>query len=337
MFNLKVLCKEETEKILKMKDVIPAIESAYSQKAAENAKIFDWVFHEFNPGVADMDIKSGWLKNEGIYGLKLVSWFSENRKINLPDIIGVIMVFDDKTGKPIGLVDGAHITGMRTGASGAIGAKYLARKNSETLLMVGTGHISKFEIAATLIAVPTIKKVLIHDPRNHEGALTLASKIKDILKNEFEIEKELEIIAESNLENAVKESDIIITATPSREPMIKKEWVKAGTHFSCIGADMPGKEEIDYNIFEGARVFVDDLKQCMHMGELEIPIKKGVIKPEDVAGEIGDIINDRFAGRLNDEQITIYDATGTALLDLITAQLAFKKAEEQNIGVNVNL
>lgn len=337
MFNLKVLSKEDTEKILKMPDVISEVELAYAQKSAGNAEIFDWVFHEFDPGVSDMDIKSGWLKSNGIYGMKLVSWFSENNKANLPNVIGVIMVFDDKTGSPIGLVDGAHITGMRTGASGAIGAKYLARKDSKTLLMVGTGHISKFEIGATLTAIPSIEEVLIYCPINHENALNLAEGLKELLLEEFDIDKELRIKAEENLKTGVEKSDIIITATPSKQALIQKSWVRPGTHFSCIGSDMPGKKEIDSQIFKGARVFVDDLEQCMNIGEIEIPIKEGVLKKEDVLGEIGDVINGTVVGRLNDEEITIFDATGTALLDLITAQLAFKKSKIENAGVTVNL
>lgn len=337
MFDLRVLSKEETEKVLKMDEVIKAVEAAYAQKAEEKAKIFDWVFHAFEPGVADMDIKSGWLSDDGVYGMKLVSWFSENSKRDLPNIIGVIMVFDDETGKPIGLVDGSHITGMRTGASGAIGAKYMARKNSETLLMVGTGHISKFEIAATLIAVPTIKKVIINDPRNIDNANHLAASLKDLLYKEFQIEKVIEIEVSSSLEASVAVSDVIITATPATSPMIKKEWLKKGTHISCVGADMPGKEEIDPQIFTDARVVVDDLKQCMHIGEIEIPVKEGYLKTEDILGEIGELVNGTLEGRVNDEEITVFDATGTALLDLITAQLAFKKAEEMAIGVTVDL
>ncbi len=188
-----------------------------------------------------------------------------------------------------------------------------------------------------MIAVPSIKKVLIHSPRNHENALNLASNIKGILKNEFDIERELDVIAEKSLEDAVKKSDIIITATPSREAMIKKSWVQPGTHFSCVGADMPGKKEIDSQIFVGARVFVDDLKQCMNIGEIELPIKERILKKEDIVGEIGDIINGRVEGRLNNEQVTIFDATGTVVLDLITAQLAFEKSNDLNMGVTVNL
>lgn len=337
MFNLKILSKSEIQSLLKMEDVIDVVESAYSQKASERASIFDWVFNEFDPDVADMDIKSGWLKDEGIFGMKLVSWFSKNPEIDLPPIIGVVMVFDDKTGKPLGLVDGDYITGMRTGAAGAIGAKYMARKDSRTLLMVGTGHISKFEIAATLVALPNIREVIINDPRNAQSAINMAIKLKDVLRDEFNITKEFDVKAVDSIEMATRLSDIIITATPSRDPLIKKEWLKPGTHLSCIGSDMPGKEEIDPNIFKDARVVVDDLEQCKNIGEIEIPFKLSIMNDKSISGEIGDIINKKIVGRCSDDETTIFDATGTALLDLVTARLAFEVAESKNIGTNVEL
>lgn len=337
MFDLKILNKEETEKVLKMEAVIEVVESAYSQKADDKGRIFDWVFNAFEPGVADMDIKSGWLMDDGVYGMKLVSWFSQNPEQNLPAIIGVIMVFDDKTGQPIGLVDGSHITGMRTGASGGIGAKYLARQDSKRLLMVGTGHISKFEVAASLIGLPSLSEVLIYDPRDGQKAKEMASGLARVLKEEFNVCRPLTIEASSDLESAVRSSDVIITATPATEPLIKKSWIRAGTHLSCVGADMPGKGEIDPAIMSDARVFVDDLKQCMHIGEIEKAVEMEFLNPQDVVGEIGDVINGHVKGRLTDEEITVFDATGTALLDLITAQLAFREATHHNIGVTVKL
>lgn len=339
MFDIKILNKEETEKVLKMSEVIPVVEKVYHLKSQGNTAVFPLIFHEFNPGVADMDIKSGWLKGSEIFGLKVVSWFGENPKRGLPALIGTIMILDATTGAPIGLIDGTHITGMRTGAAGAIGAKHLARDNSENLLIVGAGHIATFQIAATLALLPNITNVMIYDPLEHKNAEKMVATIRATLKEEHGI-----ILADSvgfqavdDIQNATAKSDIIITVTPSRKPIIQKEWVKKGTHFSCIGADMSGKEEIDPTIFEDARVFVDDIQQCINVGEIEIPVAKGILKREDIAGEIGDILTGKAAGRENDDQITVFDATGTALLDLLTGKLALDTAEKMGIGTTVKL
>jgi len=308
-----------------MKTVTQDIEKVYVMKAQQTGKLWPMIFHEFEPGVADMDIKSGYLEDAGIFGLKLVSWFGSNAEKGMPLLTGTVMVFDLETGKPLGLLSAEHITGMRTGAAGAIGAKYLARKNSENLLLVGAGHQASYQIEACLIALENIKKVRIYAPIHSENAVTLAAKLKSKHQNvDFE--------AVTDIKSAVEKSDVIITVTSARKPLILKEWVRKGTHFSCVGADMAGKQEIDENIFSGAKLFVDDTAQAMSVGECEIPAKKGIITKDSIAGEIGELISGNKKGRSSDDDITIFDSTGIALQDLMTASRALKTAEEMNIG-----
>lgn len=350
MFKMKVLNHEVIEQILDMKQVVEAVEQVYTLKAEQKAEVFPMVFHEFERGVADMDIKSGHLKDADIFGLKLVSWYGENPKKGMPALIGTTLVFDSKTGQPIGLLNAEHVTGMRTGAAAAIGAKVFARKNSETLLMVGTGHISSFAIAATLIAMDHIKTVKIYDPMNGENAKKLVESISDKLANNFldkyegtdlydGIKTKFDVAFEvvEDIKKATGESDIVLTATPSRKPMILREWVKPGTHFSCIGADMEGKQEIHEDIFAAGRVFVDDIPQAINVGETEIPVKSGAIKEGDILAEIGDVMIGRAEGRLSDEDITVYDSTGIALQDLLTSKLVLDIAEEKGLGTEVEV
>ncbi|MCT4634531.1 MAG: ornithine cyclodeaminase family protein [Firmicutes bacterium] len=350
MFKVRVLNHEIIEEILDMKQVIGAVEKVYTSKAEKKAELFPMVFHEFERGVADMDIKSGHLADADIFGLKLVSWYGENTKKDLPMLIGTTMVFDSITGKPIGILNAGHVTGMRTGAAAAIGAKVLARKESENLLMVGTGHISSFAIAATLIAMDNIKKVRIYDPMNIEEAKKLLASIGEELEKEFlskyqgssmydEIKAKFDVEFElvEDIEKATSLSDIILTATPAREPMIMKDWVKPGTHISCIGADMDGKQEIDENIFAISRVYVDDLAQAISVGETEIPIKSGAITRDDIIAEIGDVMIGKASGRTSDDEITVYDTTGIALQDLMTSKLVLDIAEEKDMGTVVDL
>ena len=330
MYPIRILSRKQTEMVLDMETVIGDIEKVYSMKSKKTGELFPMIFHEFEPGVADMDIKSGTLGDAGIFGLKLVSWYGSNAEKGLPLLTGTVMVFDLETGKPLGLLSAEHLTGMRTGAAGAIGAKYLSRKGAENLLLVGAGHQAAYQIEAALLALPSIKKVRIYDPINGDNAVKLRDKC--VVKHDktgFE--------AASDIKSAVGESDVIITVTPSRKPLILKEWVKKGTHFSCVGADMTGKQEIDENIFADATIFVDDMKQALSVGECEIPVKKGTIAKESIAGEIGELINGDKKGRATDDDITIYDSTGIALQDLMTANRALKAAEEMNIGEVVDL
>lgn len=119
--------------------------------------------------------------------------------------------------------------------------------------------------------------------------------------------------------------------------MIKKEWVRPGLHLSCVGADMPGKEEIEPEIFRGARIFTDDTPQCLRCGELELAAAKGVVSEKDVTGEIGGVIAGKIKGRTSPGEITIFDATGIAMLDLVTGKKALELAKEKGLGQYVEM
>ncbi|MBQ1690842.1 MAG: ornithine cyclodeaminase family protein, partial [Firmicutes bacterium] len=190
---------------------------------------------------------------------------------------------------------------------------------------LGAGQQALFQLAASITLMPNIKKIWVADPVNQPNAEQFAANCPGRLKNELGVDADhVEFKAVTDLAAAVGEADIIITVTPSRSPLIMKEWVKPGTHFSCIGSDMEGKEEIDPEIFRGARVFGDDLAQCKAVGEMEIPLKKGTIKEEELGGEIGQVLAGETEGRTAPDQITIFDATGLSALDLITAKIALE-------------
>lgn len=343
MFKIKILSRADTERLLNVPEVIATVEDVYRQKAQDRTAVWPLVAYEFEPGVSDMDIKSGWLKGSGIFGLKLVSFFGTNAEKQLPPLVGTVMVMDDKTGAPLGFLDGGYITGIRTGAAGAIGVKYLANPDAKQMLVIGAGTVAAFEIAATLTVRPEIERIYVYDGLSYAGAQKFAAAMPKRLTEEFALAADvaskvkIQAVDAQALADVTRDSQIIITVTPSKSPIIKREWVSPGTHFSCIGADMEGKEEIDPQIAGMARVFTDDTPQCINVGEIEIPVKKGLLRPEDIAGEIGQVLAGQVEGRQTREQITLFDATGTALLDLATAQLALDKAEKLGCGQTVEL
>ena len=136
--------------------------------------------------------------------------------------------------------------------------------------------------------------------------------------------------AAADLEQAVGQSDIVLTATPSYAPLIRAEWVRPGTHLSCIGADMSGKEELDPAIFRTARAFGDDRNQCFSVGECEIPHREGLLTE---LTEIGDVLTGKAPGRTGADEITVYDSTGIALQDLASAAVILIRAEEKGVGL----
>ncbi len=351
LFPFRILNQEQIQELLDMRTTIGLVEKAYKLKAEEDASLFPMVFHEFEPGKADMDIKSGELTGANIFGLKLVSWFGENPSKNLPAVVGTVLVLDSRTGAPLGIMSGEYITMMRTGAAGSIGAKYLARKDSEHLLLVGSGHLGPYQIIATLMNMENIKKVTVYNALSVEHANDFCTSIKDKLLsliapykstdqefyNQMLNRIDITFEATQDIQQATEQADIIITATPSRAPMIKKEWVKPGTHISCVGADMEGKQEIDENLFADTQVFVDDVGQAISVGETEIPYKKGIITKDQIKAEIGSVILNKENGRVSNEDITIFDSTGISLQDLITANYLLEKAAEKEVGLLTTL
>ena len=335
--KILVLSRKELEQILHMEDVLEGVRTAYRVKAHNQAVAWPLVEHHFESG-AVMDIRSGGLFGTvNVHGAKLLNHFPENAEKNLPVFSGVLMAFDSKTGLPMAIMDASYITSMRTGAAAAAGAAALARKDSETLLMTGAGRQSVYLLGAVLLAMPQLKRVMIADPMSFPAAEDYVKNIRKRLADELHLETDASFEAVEDLKTAAGESDVIVTITRSTKPLIMKDWVRPGTHFSCIGADMVGKEELDPEIFRTARVFADDVKQCCAVGELEIPVKTGIISPEDICGEIGQVLAGMIPGRTSDEDITVFDATGLAALDLVTAKTAAAAAREMGLGSPVEL
>ncbi len=163
MTTIRVLSAKDVAQAITMDRVIEAVESVYAAKSVGQTEVWPTVFNVFEEGKADLDIKSGHLKDRGLYGHKTVSWFANNEDKGLPALFGLIAVYDDQTGKPLGVVDGTYITGIRTGAAGALGAKHLARTDSKCLLIIGAGNQAVFQAAATLTLMPALECVRIYD------------------------------------------------------------------------------------------------------------------------------------------------------------------------------
>lgn len=337
MSNMIVLNSASVEALLTLPMAIHAVERAYLEKSCGEGGTWPMVFHEFVPGEADLDIKSGNLDGLGFYGLKVVSWFGANPDKGLPALYGTSLLFDRKTGAPKALLNAGPITHFRTGAAGAIGAKYLARPDAKVLTMAGTGALAPYLIAATLYLMPNIEQVFLVNPHNPEKAAsalpTVSGAVKKLLADSG---RTLSARMEAgNIETAAKLSDIILTATPAREPFLRAEWVHPGTHISCVGADMSGKQEIESKIFCTAKAFADDETQCLAVGECEIPHKDGTLSA--IAAEIGDVIAGIRPGRTGADEITVFDSTGTALQDIASAAALLDAAEKSGKGSRIEL
>lgn len=164
MAKITIVSAKDISKVFTIADALAAVEDAYTQKAKGTASAWPMVYAQFEPDIADMDIRSGDLSGSGLFGLKLTAWFGKNPARGLPEIFGTTLLCSDATGEPLALLNASAITALRTGAAAALGVKHLARKDAKCLLMAGSGHISPYCVAATLAACPNVEKVLLWNP-----------------------------------------------------------------------------------------------------------------------------------------------------------------------------
>lgn len=335
---LRVFNKNAVESSLNILDVMEAVEKAYLLNSKKQVTLFPTVVHFFPGDEGDMDIKSGCVDSEGLIGMKLITYMEGNSTKALPPLNGCLMLFERATGLPLALVDASSVTNLRTGAAAGVGAKYLARRDSETALLVGCGGQSAACAAALLIACPGIKRLLCCC-RSVEKASVFAAGLAHTLEERYLAAIPADHVGRTAAEKAfagveitgvateegARQADIIVTVTSSRTPVIKREWLKAGTHLCCMGADMEGKQEVEESVVADARVFCDDLAKAATLGEVKTAINNGVIRPEQLAGELGQVIAGELAGRTDNRQLTLFDSSGISAQDILTAALLLTK------------
>jgi alanine dehydrogenase len=339
MSKLLVLSSDDVSKAFTVTDALSAVEHAYGLKATGDAATWPMVYEQFEPDVSDMDIRSGDLAADGLFGLKLTSFFSGNAEKGLPVVQATALVCDDTNGTPVALVNAGALTGLRTGSAGALGIRWLARKDSSHLMVAGAGNQCPYQIAAALAACPNLDHVAVWSPISpleEERLEQIRETVEGILA-QADIHKDWELVGVSDPARSAGEADAIVTVTPATEPVIKDAWVKPGTHLSCVGADLPGKQEVESALVKRARAFADDIDQSISSGELEVPVKQGAITRDDIVGEIGQVIAGITPGRVDDNDITLFDTSGIAVQDLAAARVAVERALELGIGQTVEL
>ncbi|MGM9974231.1 MAG: ornithine cyclodeaminase family protein [Clostridiaceae bacterium] len=312
---------------LPMKDCIPAVENAYSQFSEGKTILPPIVSMALEDRNAELDVKTGFVPGCDKIGVKIASGFYNNEKLyGIPSWPSIIMLADGSTGFPCAVMDGGYITTVRTGAAGAVGAKYLARKDSSTVFILGAGNQARIQLIGLKEVLPCLKKVYVHSPID-DGHFKYAEEMKE--KTALEI---IPVADKNDLPAAVGEADLIVTVTPSREPQILRSWIKPGTHINAIGSDGPGKQELDPAILRDAKVVADSFKQTAILGECQHAIKAGHM---DLSGkglwaEIGEVLNGTKAGRENENEITVFDATGMAVLDIAAASLVYELVQKDS-------
>lgn len=323
MKKIKLLSKKDLEAVLSLKEIIDVVEKGFASDAAGEINTFPVVMESISQHNAFFGIKSCYIPSVEAVGLKMGGFWPPEEGSTKPAHFAVIFLVDGATGEPLSFMDGNLITTWRTGAAGALGAKYLARPDSKTAGVIGGGVQGQIQILA-LKQVFDITSVRVWDP----NPIAIRQYVEVMSKDG------LQVLPAANPPEAVNGADIIITATPSRQVLVAADMVSAGAHVNAIGADARGKNEVDPQLFTRAKVVVDKLSQCIEMGDLQHPIKQGLITIQDVHAELGEIISGKKPGRTSADEITLFDATGVSFQDLITAKLAYERSVSAGLGTD---
>jgi alanine dehydrogenase len=295
--------------LIKMSDVITVVEETFRMCGKGKGKMPAKVYLAVEQG----DFRAMPAALPGCAGVKWVNVHPRNPSLGLPSVMAILIYNDPETGYPLAIMDATEITAYRTGAAAAIASKYLARRDSHTIGIIGAGFQAHTQILAhaELFNPISIK------------AFDVSKAAVDRLMHSFSQFS----VKNCSIQEAVA-SDVVCTLTPSRSPIIKKEWIVPGTHINAVGADAPGKQELDPSILKEAIVVVDDMKQASSSGEINVPIQKGIYSIGEVYGTLAELVVGKKKGRPDNKVITIFDSTGIAVEDIAVAKLLFEKAQQ---------
>lgn len=304
-----ILSREDISGLISMPPVIQAVEQAFRDWATGLGDMPSKVYLTLPKG----DFRAMPASLPGAAGIKWVNVHPGNKALQMPTVMGLVIYSDPDTGYPLAVMDGTDITAYRTGAAAAIASKYLARADSATLGIVGAGRQAVTQIMAHQVLF-NLKEIRVYDIFP-DSVLRLNKYFPELN------------IRQASLAEAAA-SDIICTLTTSNKPVLLLKDLKPGCHINAVGADAPGKQELDSRILRQAVVVVDDMEQAIHAGELNVPVRTGVFSKEMVKANLGQIIQGKKSGRGSASDITVFDSTGVAIEDIAVAKMLYQMASE---------
>ena len=318
------LTQDDVKKILDMQSTLEAVEDSFREMGKKAIEMPPRVYLHFPKGV--LIAMPAYMPGLKAAGTKLVTVHPENKKdYNLPSVIAKIVLNNPDNGLPIAIMDGTYITALRTGAAGAIGIKYLSNEDSKVVGICGAGVQGHSQIMGLMEVRPNVKKIKVYDIIPEVKA-SFVKEMKVIYSN-------IEFVAATSPEEATRDSDIIITCTPSPTAFLNGDWLKKGAHVSAIGADTAAKRELETSVIKKCtKLVVDFIPQAFIVGDFAKPKEEGAITEKDIYAEMGEIVCGAKKGRVSAEEITLFKATGLAIEDVGTALKVYQLALKKKIG-----
>lgn len=326
-----VLTRSQVRELVSMADAIELMKTAFAELSAGRTVSPLRTVIPLPDREGDALFMPAYVPAMDALGLKSVNVFRRNPERGLPVIHAIVSLVDPETGQPMALMDGTYLTALRTGAVSGAAADLLARPESWVLAAIGAGAQGITQIAA-VCAVRPIERVIAVDV--NEQAL---ERLRQQLRNDWpEIESRLETTTDAGA--AVREADVICTATTSRTPVFRDEDVRPGTHISAVGAYTPEMQELPAETVARATVVVDAVEAALaEAGDLIIPLNDGLVRREHFSRELGMVASGMAPGRTSDEEVTLFKSVGNAVQDVVVAKRAAERARETGVGMEVEL
>lgn len=319
------LQEKDVRTVLDFDMAIDAVEEGFRQYGLGLVQSPPWrevcfagkgVPHGAGPGIVQA---MAYLEREKVAVIKHFYSFPESKT-------SMLRLIDTEAGKTLAIMEANHESWMRTGAAGAVGAKYLARESSSKAGIIGTGNQARAQIYF-LARVRPIKKLYAYSIDPPEK--------REEFAREIEREIEVEVVLVASAQEAVERADVLVTATLSTEPIVQGDWIKGGLHITSMGADDPLKVELAVSVLTKADKLVIDYEKALEAAQLRIPLDTGALKSDDIYGSIGEVVAGKKPGRENEREVTIFHSTGMTVQDAALALAIYKKACKQGVGFEV--
>ena len=319
-----IVSEDTVRSILTEEDGFVAVEAVFAAMARDDAYNFPVIREAIGHADALYGVKSGFDRAGLSLGLKSGGYWPGNADRGIPNHQSTVFLFDPDTGQLSAIVSGNHLTAIRTAAASSVSIRHLARPDARVLGMVGAGHQSHFQMRAAAK----------QRDFQHVVAWNLHAEMLGALE---ETAKDLGLSFEAvEREELGARADVIITITSCHEPLLMKDWIRPGTHLACMGTDTSGKMEVDPALVAAATVFADEVAQSVSIGEAQHAVADGLLA-ETAITPIGAVINGTAAGRLSQDQVTLFDGTGVGLQDLAVAKAVAAKASREGLAQAASL
>ena len=322
-----VLTAADVDALLTIEDTIEAVEDAFGRWG--RGEVSEPAVLGFHLSGGGFHIKAASLRRERHYfAAKTNANFPGNpEEHGLPSIQGVIVLADATDGVPLAVIDSIRITELRTAAATAVAARHLARPEAARLALIGCGAQASSQLRA-VAAVRRLTEARVVDRR---------PDVAERFAAEMAAELGFPVHTAADPASAMAAADICVTCTPSRAPVVRTGDLRPGAFLAAVGADAPDKQEVEPELLASCAVVVDSLEQCVEIGELHHAVAAGVMGPDDVRAELGEVVAGTRPGRSTSDETVVFDSTGTAIQDVAAAALVFERASAADRGLRVDL